>query len=85
MGIQTKAAVDNLYSFTDSLGEAYTGQWMTPVTFVITITDITGATPPTIDTTTVTPDGTTPILSADETSIQSFATSPVLSGDFGIQ
>ncbi len=83
MGIQTKTAVNDLYAFTESLGESYTGQWNTADTFVIIITNTTGATPPIINVTTVTPTGITPILSADETSSPSIAESPVLSGNFG--
>ncbi len=52
--------------------------------FIITVTNATGATPPIINGTIVTPAGITPILSADGTSESSTATSPVLSGDFGI-
>jgi len=84
MGIQNKTAVNNLYNFTDSLGESYTGVWNSTVTFVITISNTTGAAPPIIGTTTVTPTGITPILSFDETSGPSDTTSPALSGDFGL-
>jgi len=84
MGLQSKAAVNDLYNFTDSLGEEYTGLWNTADTFVITISNTTGATTPIIGTTTVTPAGITPILSSDETSGPSTVTSPVLSGDFGL-
>jgi len=54
-------------------------------TFTITINGIRNAGPPVIDVTTVTPSGITQILSADELSELSSATSPVLSGDFGVQ
>jgi len=83
-GFQTKTAVDDLFTFTESLGDTYTGQWISADTFVITVTDVTGATPPIITGTTVTPTSTTTqILSADTTSTASTATSPVLSGNFG--
>jgi len=80
---QTKTAVDDLFTFTESLGDRYRGQWSMPDTFTITILDVNNAGPPIINTTTVTPAGTTPILSADETSESSIATSPILTGDFG--
>ena len=83
-GTQTKTAVNDLYIFTESLGETYTGQWNTTDTFVITITNATGVSPPIMGSTTVTPTGITPILSTDGTSESSIITSPVLSGDFGL-
>jgi len=84
-GIQTKTAVDNLFTFTKSLGQPYRGQWITADTFTITINSIRNARPPVIGVTTATPSGITSILSTDGTSIPSNSTSPVLSGDFGIQ
>ncbi len=84
LGVQTKTNVDDLYNFTEYLGETYTGQWIAVDTFVITITNTTGASPPVISGTTVTPTGITPILSSNATSEPSTITSPVLSGDFGI-
>jgi len=82
-GNQQRTAVDDLFTFTESLGDQYRGQWTTPYTFTITIKNVNNAEPPVIDVTTVTPSGTTPILSADGTSNASFDTSPVLFGDFG--
>jgi len=82
--VQIKAAVDDLFTFTESLGTDYGGQWLTPDTFVITINDITNAEPPQIGVTTVTPAHITLILSADETYEPSTVTSPVLSGDYGL-
>lgn len=82
-GYQTKSDVNNLFTFTESIGSTYRGQWITADTFVITINSVTNAAVE-IGTTTVTPDGTTPILSADGISDMSFATSPILSGDFGL-
>ena len=82
-GPQTKTAVDDLFTFTEPLGQTYRGQWTTPDTFTITIKNTNNAGPPLIGSTTVTPSGITPILSFDETSFASYTTSPVLSGDFG--
>lgn len=83
-GPQTRTAVDDLFTFSESIGQAYNGQWSAPDTFIITINNVNNAGPPVIDITTVTPAGITPILSSDETSIASTFTSPVLSGDFGV-
>jgi len=82
-GLQRKTEVNNLFTFTESIGQRYRGQWTAVDTFTITIDSVNNAAL-VINATTVTPDGTTPILSVDETSELSFATSPVLSGDFGI-
>ncbi len=81
--VQDKLAVDDMFTFTESLGAEYTGQWNTEDTFVITIINPLESTPPVIGITTVTPTGVTPILSADETSEPSTIISPVLVGDFG--
>ena len=83
-GIQTKTDVNELFTFTESLGRAYSGKWITPDTFTITIKSVNNAGPPVINGTTVTPSGITSILSIDDTSMPSFSISPVLSGDFGI-
>jgi len=84
-GIQTKTAVDNLFTFTESLGQPYRGQWTAADTFTITINGLRNVGPPVIGVTTVTPAGITLILSSDGTSELSTSVSPVLSGDFGIQ
>jgi len=81
--IQTKASVDNMFTFTESLGQPYRGQWIGEDTFVITIKGLRDAGPPLVGITTVFPTGITEILSADETSLPSNSTSPVLTGDFG--
>ncbi len=82
--VQRKPVIDDMFTFTESLGRAYSGKWIAPDTFVITVKSVNNAGPPIISGTTVTPAGTTPILSIDETSDASSVTSPVLSGDFGI-
>ncbi len=83
-GVQTRVSVNNMFAFTESLGQVYRGQWNSPNTFIITINSVNNAAPPIINDTTVIPSGTTPILSADETSSPSSVISPVLSGDFGV-
>jgi len=83
MGVISKVMVDNMFDFSDSIGNVYRGIWETPNTFVIIIKGIKN-TEIEIGSTTVTPNGFFPILSMDGTSTPSNATSPVLSGDFGI-
>lgn len=82
-GRLSKAMVDNMFTFSDSIGSVYKGTWESPDAFVITIKGIKDQMP-IINATTVTPTGLIPILSIDGTSTASNATSPVLSGDFGI-
>lgn len=81
-GVQTKPEVNNLFAFTESIGQAYSGQWITPDTFLIIINSI--STPELIiNQTTVTPAGIMPIYPADGTLDASHVTSPPLTGDFG--
>lgn len=82
--VQRKPVIDDIFTFSESLGRAYSGKWTAPDTFTIIINSINNAGPPIISDTTVIPAGITPILSIDETSDPSSAISPVLSGDFGI-
>ncbi len=82
-GIQIRTKVNDLFTFTESIGQRYKGQWITADTFTITIDSVNNAVT-LIGTTTVTPSRITPILSSDETSEPSFAISSVLSGDFGV-
>ncbi len=82
-GTQNKAAVDNLFTFSQSLGTDYTGQWSDAQTFVVTIVDASGEGGVAVSTTTTTPAGTTDILDSTAQSSESTATSPALSGDFG--
>jgi len=82
--VQRKPTIDDMFTFSESLGRAYSGKWIAPDTFIITIHSVNNASPPIISGTTVTPAGITPILSDQETSVPSSSISPVLSGDFGI-
>lgn len=84
-GAQLKPAVDNLFSFTNSLGndhDAYTGQWINPKTFKITVSSVNNGNPK-IGVTTVEPAGTTPIKNPAGTSLASIGKSSPLSGSFG--
>jgi len=82
-GTQTKSKVNDLFTFTESIGQAYSGKWVTPDTFTITINSISSV-ELIINYTTVTPTGIKLIYPADGTLDASHMTSPVLSGDFGI-
>jgi hypothetical protein len=44
----TKAQVDSIFAFSDSLGANYVGRWLSRSVFVITAVDVTGAGPPRI-------------------------------------
>lgn len=76
--IVTNIDIDNMFTFTESIGTIYRGTWQTPTTFVITLNNVNNAGPPVIGTTTVTPTGIIPILSTDKTSLPSTVTSPVM-------
>lgn len=80
---QSKAAVNNLFTFTENLGDEYTGQWVNSLTFRITVNNANNGVP-LIDITTTQPSGTTPIKNADSSSSQSSGASPVLRGSFGV-
>ncbi len=82
--VQRKPSIDDMFTFSESLGRAYSGKWIAPDTFIITIHSVNAASPPVISGTTVISAGITPILSADGLSESSTTLSPVLSGDFGI-
>jgi len=76
--LANKIEVDNMFTFTESLGTIYRGTWQSPTTFIITVNNINNAGPPVMGITTVTPTGIIPILSVDETSLPSTITSPVI-------
>ncbi len=81
-GPQTRVEVNDLFTFSESLGQAYNGKWESCDSFVITIKGINNA-GVTIGTTTVTPAGTVPIYPADNTPDPSIVTSPILDGNWG--
>ena len=81
--VLNKTAVDNIFTFSQNLGTNYQGQWTDTRTFVITILDSTGSTPPTIGGLTSTVKQSANLLNLAETSMPSISTSPPLSGTFG--
>ncbi|MGH9909271.1 MAG: beta strand repeat-containing protein, partial [Nitrososphaerales archaeon] len=81
-GVQSKLAVNNLFNFTHSLGTDYSGQWIDPSTFRITINNAAGGNPQ-INVTTVTVKESANLRNAAGTSLPSTSTSPPLSGSFG--
>jgi len=81
-GPQTKQEVNNLFTFSNIIGQAYNGKWVTPDSFLITIKGINTSTL-IIGNTTVVPAGITPIYPADNTPDASILESPVLTGDWG--
>ncbi|MDE1866823.1 MAG: hypothetical protein KGI08_03820, partial [Thaumarchaeota archaeon] len=86
-GTVSQTEVQNIFSFTPSLGSAtYTGTWITPSLFNVTINTVDGSNPAVIGTTTVTVHGTGSDSLTSNTSPPSAAStfvSPPLSGSFG--
>ncbi|HJT10154.1 MAG TPA: NHL repeat-containing protein [Candidatus Nitrosotalea sp.] len=82
-GVQTKASVDSIFTFSQSLGTDYTGKWANPSTFIITINDATGGTPQ-IGVTTATVKASANLKDSSGNSASSTSSSPALSGGFGI-
>ena len=80
----TKANIDALFSFNQSLGTNYTGTWTTATTLVITVVDATGATPPAIGGLTLTLQGGSGLKNAANTSLESVGTSAAIVGDWGL-
>ncbi|MDE1764929.1 MAG: fibronectin type III domain-containing protein, partial [Thaumarchaeota archaeon] len=76
--------VNKLFAFSQNLGNAYTGQWIDPSTFLITITDTTGALPPTVGVLTISTLQSANLQNAQGTSLSSDSTSPSLSGSFDL-
>jgi len=83
--VATKANLDGLFTFSQSLGSDYTGVFDNSLTLIITIVDSTGATPPAINelTLTVKADGVNDLKDALESSEASTSESPPLIGTFG--
>jgi len=78
----TKADLDNLFTFSQSLGTDYVGTWTSDSSLVITILDTGGITGLTGLTLTVNPGGN--LKNKAETSLASTDTSPSLTGSFGV-
>ena len=83
--VTTTQDLDNLFTFSQSLGTSYTGVFVNPQTLVITIVDSTGATPPVVGEffLTVNSGAGIPELRAADGSEPSTPTSPLLVGTFG--
>jgi hypothetical protein len=81
--VATKANLDALFTFSQSLGTSYVGVWINPSTLVITTLDSTGATPPAVGSLTLTVKASSNLKNAAGTSLASTATSPLLDGSFG--
>ncbi len=82
--VSTKVEIDNIFQFSQVLGVDYIGTWTDASTLVIIIVDSKGATPPAIGGLTLTLKESGNLMNADETSLVSTATSPALTGDFGL-
>ncbi|KNC50385.1 uncharacterized protein AMSG_06876 [Thecamonas trahens ATCC 50062] len=78
----TKAQLDVLFSFSQSLGADYTGVWSTPSVLVMTVVDPTGATPPGINVLTVTVIGD--VRDASSRTLPSRDVSDPIVGDWGL-
>jgi YVTN family beta-propeller protein len=79
----TKDDLDNLFTFSQSLGSNYIGQWSSKSILVITIVDSTNATPPQVGVLTFTVNESANLKNEAENSFSSNAISPVLSNNFG--
>lgn len=84
-GTLTKSKINELFTFSDKIGQAYSGTWTNSSAFTISINSA-GNSELLLNSTTVTPAQTTPILPADNNQENfSHETSPALTGDWGIQ
>jgi hypothetical protein len=83
--VATKADLDTMFAFGQSLGANYTGSWPAADALVITVADATGAAPPTIGSLTLTFQPGNGVKNAAVTSAESTGVSPVLAGDWGWQ
>ena len=80
-----KSAVDNLFLFSQSLSDNYSGEWRNSQTFLITIIDDTIDSVPVIGELRATAKSSGGITTVDNLSNPSKSTSPPLSGTFGKQ
>ena len=83
--IISRTTLLQMFAFSQQLGSAFTGEWVSSDTLVITIGGTSGASPPTIGGLFVTCKTNTVFLIVNElsTSRPCSSTSPALSGDFG--
>ncbi|AFS80974.1 hypothetical protein NKOR_05440 [Candidatus Nitrosopumilus koreensis AR1] len=78
-----KSDVDSIFKFSHSLGDDYTGKWITPSKFEITIKDSSNSAPPAVGTFSLSVKLSAGLQDESESSLISTATSPLLSGTFG--
>jgi len=78
----SKTNLDNLFTFSQSIGTSYTGKWKNPLTLEITVGDSTGGTA-TVGVLTLTVNAGANLKNAENTSLVSTSLSPTLTGSFG--
>jgi len=78
-----KGDIDRMFSFSQSIGSNYTGRWVNPSTFMLSIEEVKGNENPQIRVTTVTVKRDANLTNAAGTSLPSTSTSPPLTGSFG--
>lgn len=82
--VAAKANLDNIFTFSQSLGSNYTGIWSDSSTLVITMVDTTGNGAPMVGTFKITVKAAGGLKDSTGKSLASTSTSSVLVGDFGI-
>jgi uncharacterized repeat protein (TIGR01451 family) len=81
--VNSKSALINLFTFSQGIGDDYSGVWQNPRTLVITILDAGFDVPPQIGVLTLTVKESGNLKDAAGTSLASTSTSPALTGTFG--
>ncbi len=81
--VSTKAALDNLFVFSQSIGDNYSGSWLNSRTLLINIEDATSEDPPTVGDLVLTVKSSGGLKDSAGTSLSSTSVSPPLSGTFG--
>jgi len=79
----TKDDVDGIFEFSDSLGDDYEGQWITPAVFLITILNSNNNENPQPNSFSLSLKLTANLKDEAESSLVSIASSPLLTGTFG--
>ena len=82
--VLTKAHIDLVLSFSQSLGADYSGEWKTNSVLVITARDVTGAGPPTIGGTRATVRAQAKLRNLPPVCAPTVTTSPPITGNWGI-
>jgi len=81
--VNSKAALDALFTFSQEIGDNYSGIWENPRTLRITVIDATVDTPPRIGELKLIVKESGNLRNSDNTSLASVAVSPSLTGTFG--